>query len=90
MPDQKGTDKGQKPPPSPLWGAVVDLAREVFRPDLPPEFWEHLSRGLEELSRAAALYAACTRANTQEDALTRAYEDLMNGGSPRVGRPPGS
>ena len=87
MADEQGVHGRQTQVSSPFWGALVDLAREIFPPDLPPEFWDHLSRGLEELSRAAALYAACTRASAQEDALTRVYEDIMDGGSPRVGRP---
>ncbi len=68
---------------------LIRLAREMLPPDLPPEFWEHLSRGFQELARASALYARHMRARDKQDELTRAYEDLMDG-EPRVGVPPES
>lgn len=68
---------------------LITLAREILPPDLPPEFWEHLSRGLQELARASALYARHARTRDKQDELTRAYEDLMDG-EPRVGVPPES
>ncbi len=85
--EKNKAEENQSASPHLLMESLFNLAHDFFPEDLPPEFWEHLGKGLEEIGRALAIYAEHAKVPPLSDPLIRAYEELMN--QPiRVGAPP--
>lgn len=74
-----GEDKSSEDWPHLLAKALLDFAHDVLPEDLPPEFWEHMGKGVEELGRALSIYVAHAQPSSLPDTLIQMYEEIMSG-----------